>query len=167
MLTKMTWRILKIFYATKWKFAATILASADYVARTKDLYPVLITSFKCSSDSFAIEYFKQIFDFYKKPYLILQLDEYDSNVGCEMRVEAALRSFNNHFSLDKAASRTQHKEPENKVISHVRGLEGKVLLLPNLGDYSITVFFNSQILFIYLLRSMSLCFLFHHYSADI
>ena len=38
-----------ILDSTKWKYAAAILASADKVARTKDLYPVFITSFKCST----------------------------------------------------------------------------------------------------------------------
>ena len=61
----------EVLSSTKWIFAAAILTAADYVARTKDLFPVLVSSFKCSPDSFAIEYFKQIMDFYGKPYLIL------------------------------------------------------------------------------------------------
>ena len=35
-------------------------------------------------------------DKYSKPYLILELDEHDSNVGYETRIEAAVRSFDNH-----------------------------------------------------------------------
>ena len=33
---------------------------------------------------------------YQKPYLIIQIDEHDSNTGYETRIEAALRSFRNH-----------------------------------------------------------------------
>ena len=90
---------------TKWKYAAAILSAADYIARTKDLYPVFITSFKCAPDSFIIDYYKEILDFYEKPYSILQLDEYDSNVGYETRIEAAFRSFKNHFNKNSTTKK--------------------------------------------------------------
>jgi len=80
----------------QWKFASKILHAADVVAKTDHCYPVLITSFKCTPDAFVIEYFKDQLDAAKKPYLILQLDEHDSTVGYETRIEAAIRSFRNH-----------------------------------------------------------------------
>ena len=54
-----------------WNYAAKILKAALFAAHTQGLYPVYITSFKCSPDSFTIEYFKRIMDRYGKPYLIL------------------------------------------------------------------------------------------------
>ncbi|NIM15489.1 MAG: CoA activase, partial [Candidatus Aminicenantes bacterium] len=68
-----------------WKFASRILEAAEFAANKQGLYPVFITSFKCAPDSFIIEYFKRILDKKDKPYLILQLDEHDSNVGYETR----------------------------------------------------------------------------------
>jgi len=79
-----------------WHYAAGILEAAEVLAKTANLYPVLITSFHCSPDSFLIDYFKRIMDNQKKPYLILQLDDHGSNVGYETRIEAAIRSFRNH-----------------------------------------------------------------------
>lgn len=79
-----------------WNYSAKIFKAALFTARTPGLYPVYITSFKCSPDSFTLEYFKRIMDKYGKPYLILELDEHDSNVGYETRIEAAVRSFRNH-----------------------------------------------------------------------
>jgi predicted nucleotide-binding protein (sugar kinase/HSP70/actin superfamily) len=79
-----------------WNYSAKILKAALFAARTTGLYPVYITSFKCSPDSFTLEYFKRIMDKYGKPYLVLELDEHDSNVGYETRIEAAVRSFRNH-----------------------------------------------------------------------
>jgi predicted CoA-substrate-specific enzyme activase len=79
-----------------WNYTARILKAAFYTARTPGLYPVYVTSFKCSPDSFTLEYFKRIMDKYGKPYLILELDEHDSNVGYETRIESAVRSFSNH-----------------------------------------------------------------------
>ncbi|WP_319501083.1 acyl-CoA dehydratase activase-related protein [uncultured Draconibacterium sp.] len=126
----------EILSSTKWKFAAAILTATDYVARTKDLFPVLISSFKCSPDSFVIEYFKQIMDFYGKPYLILQLDEYDSNVGYETRIEAALRSFQNHFHKHEESRKNGRVKSANNLITQATELKGKTLLLPSLGEYA-------------------------------
>ncbi|MCY1723303.1 acyl-CoA dehydratase activase [Prolixibacteraceae bacterium Z1-6] len=86
----------ELIKAMKWKFASKILRAAEVVAQTPDCYPVLITSFKCTPDSFVMEYFKDILDAYTKPYLILQLDEHDSAVGYETRIEAGIRAFRNH-----------------------------------------------------------------------
>jgi predicted CoA-substrate-specific enzyme activase len=86
----------------KWKFALSILNAAEDIARTDACYPVLITSFKCTPDSFVIEYFKEIFQAARKPYLILQLDEHDSTVGYETRIEAGIRTFRNHYKKQQA-----------------------------------------------------------------
>lgn len=80
-----------------WNFAAKILQSTLWAAKSKDVYPVYVTSFMCSPDSFTLDYFRQIMDAYKKPYLILQLDEHDSGVGYDTRIEAAIRTFRNHL----------------------------------------------------------------------
>jgi len=61
-----------------WHYAAKILETAASVAGTAGTYPVFLTSFKCSPDSFVIDYFKKIMDACAKPYLVLQLDEHDS-----------------------------------------------------------------------------------------
>jgi predicted CoA-substrate-specific enzyme activase len=90
--------------AVRWKFASKVLYAAEITAKTDSCYPVLITSFKCSPDSFAVEYFKEILDSYQKPYLILQLDEHDSSVGYETRIEAAIRSFRNHRNRQVSGS---------------------------------------------------------------
>ena len=79
-----------------WKYAAKILEAAYAIANQEGVYPVFVSSFKCTPDSYAIEYFKKIMDNRKKPYLILQLDEHDSSVGYETRIEAGIRSFRNH-----------------------------------------------------------------------
>ena len=91
----------ELIKAIQWKFASKILHAADVIATTDHCYPVLITSFKCTPDAFVIEYFKEILDSRHKPYLILQLDEHDSTVGYETRIEAAVRAFRNHHERQK------------------------------------------------------------------
>ncbi|MDB4584743.1 acyl-CoA dehydratase activase-related protein, partial [Draconibacterium sp.] len=126
----------EILSDTKWKFAATILSTADFVARTEDLYPVFVSSFKCAPDSFIIDYFKQLMDYYNKPYLILQLDEYDSNVGYETRIEAALRSFQNHYGKKRSFINKKIELSDNNIITSANDLKGKILLMPSLGEYA-------------------------------
>ena len=88
--------ITPLLEAVHWNYAAKILKAAYIAAITPNLYPVYISSFRCSPDSFGIEYFKQIMESFNKPYLILELDEHDSSVGYETRVESAFRAFENH-----------------------------------------------------------------------
>jgi len=111
-----------------WYYASRILETARTAATSKNLYPVLVTAFKCAPDSFIIEYFKKLMNDHDKPYLILQIDEHDSNVGYETRIEAAIRSFRNHSAMDR-------KAPEPKSPSLLPQLEtrinGKILLFPN------------------------------------
>jgi len=121
-------RLKNLLEKIPWHFAANILRAAEWVARKKNLYPVLITAFKCAPDSFIIEYFKQLMDLFSKPYLIIQIDEHDSNVGYETRIEAALRSFRNH-----ARSSSPRPDPDlGSLLPRVdNSLNGKVLLMPN------------------------------------
>ncbi|HVN71969.1 MAG TPA: acyl-CoA dehydratase activase-related protein, partial [Desulfomonilia bacterium] len=110
-----------------WKYAAEIMHAADISALTDGLYPVLVTSFRCSPDSFVIEYFKKLMDSYGKPYLILQLDEHDSNIGYETRIEASIRAFNNHFnSLHTSKSLSAFVN-----LAPARSFTGKTLFFPD------------------------------------
>ncbi|MFO7782465.1 MAG: acyl-CoA dehydratase activase-related protein, partial [Spirochaetia bacterium] len=97
-----------ILEETAWRHARDILETARSCATTDGLYPVLVTSFKCSPDSIIIDFFTRIMDQYDKPYLILQVDEHDSSVGYETRIEAGMRTFRNHH---RAGTRTGTPSP--------------------------------------------------------
>mgnify|MGYP006285950135 CR=1 FL=1 len=110
-----------------WKYAAHILKAAYAAALTDDLYPVYITSFKCSPDAFGVEYFKQIMAGFNKPYLVLELDEHDSSTGYETRIEAAVGAFTNHH---QARDKTVH-QPLDFSPRFVDSLDGKNIIFPN------------------------------------
>jgi len=118
----------RLLEKTPWHFASDILRAAELVGRTKNFYPVLVTAFKCAPDSFIIDYFKQLMHLYDKPYLIIQIDEHDSNTGYETRIEAALRSFRNHARNLKSISHPDLGSLLPRVESRV---DGKTLLMPN------------------------------------
>lgn len=112
-----------------WLYASMVLKAAYVVAGTRGAYPVLITSFKCAPDSFAIECFRQIMEDSGKPYLILQLDEHDSSVGYETRIEAALHSFLLHHETAREPARPRKKEAVRS--SGAVRLKEKTLLIPS------------------------------------
>jgi predicted CoA-substrate-specific enzyme activase len=118
-----------------WEHGARILEGAEVVARRPGLYPVLVTSFKCSPDSFAIEYFKKIMERHDKPYLILSLDGHDSSVGYETRIEAAIRAFRNHHHHHRPAGIKAAPAPPPAAIS----LAGKDVLFPNWDQLTCTL----------------------------
>lgn len=114
--------------AFHWHYAARILEVALVAAKTPLLYPVFVTSFKCSPDSFAVEYFKRILDERGKPYLVLQLDDHDSSMGYETRIEAGVRAFRNHASAPRPAPRSRRRSLLVPRVDHK--LDGRTLLLP-------------------------------------
>ncbi|MGD8763430.1 MAG: acyl-CoA dehydratase activase [Desulfobacteraceae bacterium] len=124
-----TKKIAPLLKQLHWHFATQILESAEVVAKLPGGYPVLMTAFKCSPDSFVIDYFKKIMKAHNKPYLILQLDEHDSKVGYETRVEAAIRSFQNHHSSRQTTRPATYSSIRS--MSKTKDLLDKTLVLPN------------------------------------
>ena len=108
-----------------WHYGKKILQTTELVLRHPNLFPVYITNFRCSPDSFIISYFKELMERQGKPYLILQLDELSSEVGYQTRIEAALESFRN---WDK-------REPKmGKPFAFLPMRKDKIWIIPHLDD---------------------------------
>ncbi|MCP2519102.1 acyl-CoA dehydratase activase [SCandidatus Aminicenantes bacterium Aminicenantia_JdfR_composite] len=113
-----------------WYYGKKILKVTEFVAKHPKLFPVYITNFRCSPDSFIITYFKSIMERYGKPYLILQLDELSSDVGYQTRIEAALDSFKNW----------KPKQPvKGDTFSFVSLKKDKIWILPHIDDIATTL----------------------------
>jgi predicted nucleotide-binding protein (sugar kinase/HSP70/actin superfamily) len=124
----------------RWHYATEIMKSAQFIARSEGAYPVFVTSFKCSPDSFAVEYFKKLMEAHEKPYLILQLDEHSSRVGYETRVEAAIRSFrNHHLSVTSEKVKKPVAYGPSLIPIKERDLSGKTLIIPNWDNLTLTL----------------------------
>ena len=67
-------------------------------------------------------------DAHRKPYLILQLDEHALSVGYETRIEAAVRSFQNHYASCRPS---QPAYSPNLFPRSSAAIDGKTLLLPD------------------------------------
>ncbi len=119
-----------------WKYVAQILKTAYIAAKSDHLYPVYISSFKCSPDAFGIDYFKQIMESFNKPYLVLELDEHDSSVGYETRIEAAVCAFKNHNNSSSHLKTKEKIKAKEKNLSHMYPdflpkMGNKTIIFPN------------------------------------
>jgi predicted CoA-substrate-specific enzyme activase len=112
-----------------WRYAARILSTVEAAAKTPGLYPVFVTAFKCAPDSFILDYAKTLLEAWDKPYLVLELDEHDSSVGYETRIEAAIRAFRNHHAGDRGAMASPDMSGVNPDLA--TSFQGKTLVLPN------------------------------------
>jgi hypothetical protein len=114
-----------------WKYGAHILEAAEYVGKSHGLYPVYLSAFKCSPDAFVLNYFKEIMDAYRKPYLILQIDEHGSAVGYETRIESVVESFRNHFRHNSPVPRQRSRHRVSRL-----PFRGQTMLVPNYDQLS-------------------------------
>jgi predicted nucleotide-binding protein (sugar kinase/HSP70/actin superfamily) len=80
-------------------------------------------------------YFKKIMESHEKPYLILQVDEHESSVGYETRIEAAIRSFRNHHS-SRTGNRAERYAPSLFPVKE-KNLLDKTLIIPNWDDITL------------------------------
>lgn len=122
-----------------WHYAAAIMEAAGAAARMEDAYPVLLTSFRCSPDSFVIDYFQKLMEAWDKPYLILQLDDHDLSAGYETRCEAGVRAFRNHYAGtgEKPGRQKPYRCPDILAPKKDHRLAGHTVLLPNWDRLSI------------------------------
>jgi predicted CoA-substrate-specific enzyme activase len=136
-------KILPLIQEIPWEYGKRMLRAAEAAARTENLYPTLVTSFKCGPDSFVVDAFKAVMEAYGKPFLVLELDEHDSAVGYETRIEAAIRSFRNHrersglaVTASGALADTLWAERDFSAVNpnYSTQLKGKTLLLPCWDD---------------------------------
>jgi predicted CoA-substrate-specific enzyme activase len=109
-----------------WNYGKKIYRAARYIAQSDNLFPIYLTSFRCSPDAFIMSYFKFLMDHFKKPYLIIQLDEHCSDVGYLTRIEAAIDSFK---SWRKEAVRAPSFELAPSEVSF-----DKTILIPHVDE---------------------------------
>lgn len=74
-----------------WPFGQHILAGAKIIRQHPNLYAIYLTNHGCGPDTMLSHLFRQ--EMGDKPYLAIEVDEHDSNVGVVTRVEAFINSL--------------------------------------------------------------------------
>ena len=115
-----------------WHFGHQILTASELAIKEKNVYPVFITSFRCSPDAYVMTYFKELMEEAHKPYLIIQLDEHNSEVGYQTRVEAGIDAFVNDFKQRQHGKPTVTLRPQN-LSFETRISKDDVILFPYLS----------------------------------
>jgi len=75
----------------QWNCGKRILAAAELIYKTPNLYGIYVSHFRCGPDSFIAHYVKEIMK--GKPLLQIELDEHSAEVGVITRCEAFLDSL--------------------------------------------------------------------------
>ncbi len=109
-----------------WNYGKKLYRAARFIAESDNLFPIYLTSFRCSPDAFIMTYFKYLMDHFKKPYLIIQLDEHCSDIGYLTRVEAAIDSF-------KSWRKTKAEAPSFEMGTEEVSLQ-KTILVPHVDE---------------------------------
>jgi len=69
-----------------WNYGELILSVAQKIKDMDNIYPVYFSNFNCGPDSFILTRFEKLMQ--DKPYLIIELDDHDSETGYLTRIEA-------------------------------------------------------------------------------
>lgn len=109
-----------------WYYGQRILAAADIIRKTKNLFGIYLTNFSCGPDSFISHFFRERMK--GKPYLQLEIDEHSADAGVITRCEAFLDSLEHY----KERAITPDWIGNGEKVD----LTGKVVYMPNMADHS-------------------------------
>ncbi len=103
MLDLSPYNIFKNYRNMYWPNGQKMIAAAQLVAETENLYAVYLSNFRCGPDSFIWHYITE--ELKGKPFLHLEVDEHSADAGMVTRIEAFLDSL-------KGSEQNDKKDPE-------------------------------------------------------
>jgi predicted nucleotide-binding protein (sugar kinase/HSP70/actin superfamily) len=112
-----------------WYYGQQIMLASEKATQDDTMYPVFLTCFRCSPDSYLISYFKEMMNEAKKPYLVIQLDDHSSDVGYQTRIEAGVETFLNDFKEKRSHNIAISRRSYNSNAIE----EGDTVLIPYLS----------------------------------
>lgn len=114
-----------------WPFGQHVLAAAQIIRNTPNLYAVYLTNHGCGPDTIISHFVQQ--EMQGKPYLHIEVDEHSSGVGIQTRLEAFLNSLD---SANQQSTPPQRLSSATSTRLKPASEEAATLLLPNWGSYS-------------------------------
>lgn len=121
-----------------WPFGQHILAGLRLVSEHPNLYAVYLTNHGCGPDTMLAHFARS--EMGGKPYLAVEVDEHRSRVGVITRIEAFIRSVENHRGRG-AGTFADGVNPDGRraaVVTRLAALpRGMTVYLPRLGPYSV------------------------------
>jgi len=118
----------QFFDKMHWNYGQKLLKAAESIIKNDNLFPIYLTNFRCSPDSFIVEYFKEIMDRCGKPFIIMQLDAHGSDIGYITRIEAGIEAFKNWKENKKISSPPSYTPQFNRLKKE------NTILIPHVDD---------------------------------
>ncbi len=118
------------FFNMYWAYGQRIVAAADYVRATPNLFAIYMSNFACGPDSFMLSHFAEIMG--EKPFLILELDEQAGDAGYLTRVEA-------YMDVLKAWDKQLPPRPALRKVQS-SGMDGKTIWIPPMHEIGTRIF---------------------------
>lgn len=106
--------IFEDYHGMYWPNGQRILHASKYIARTKNLFAIYLSNFRCGPDSFLLHFVQN--EMNGKPFMHLEVDEHSADAGMITRLEAFLDSLKgwqaSHQELPQEQNRAndRHKD---------------------------------------------------------
>jgi predicted nucleotide-binding protein (sugar kinase/HSP70/actin superfamily) len=114
-----------------WPNGQKILKASRIIARTKNLFAIYLSNFRCGPDSFLLHFVKK--EMKGKPFMHLEVDEHSADAGMITRIEAFLDSLKG-WKINNEKS-TLKPEPEIKVAGEKKeSIYDRTIYLPYARD---------------------------------
>ncbi|MCF7957146.1 MAG: acyl-CoA dehydratase activase [Phycisphaerae bacterium] len=133
-----------------WKYGQNILRAAHIIRDDPRLNAIYISNFSCGPDSFIITLFKELLirtapdgTEYRKPSLVIEIDEHSADAGVITRLEAyleSLKAVEGHQDENPIDYSELAQQPANSPWSREWGdCSGRKIYIPWMGDPSYAV----------------------------
>ncbi len=106
-----------------WPNGQNILKATKYIARTKNLFAVYLSNFRCGPDSFLLHFVKK--EMKGKPFMHLEVDEHSADAGMITRLEAfidSLKGWKTNHSQEAAIKEVEAAEKNVQKVEETRTL---------------------------------------------
>lgn len=111
-----------------WPFGQHILSGAKLVKDNKNLFAIYLTNHGCGPDTVLSHYFKD--EMGGKPYLHIEVDEHDSDVGVMTRLEAFIESLKNNDNSNVEKDKKTFEDNQYQI------KKDQMIFIPYLYPYS-------------------------------
>jgi len=113
-----------------WPNGQKILKASRIISKTKNLFAIYLSNFRCGPDSFLLHFVKK--ELKGKPFLHLEVDEHSADAGMITRIEAFLDSLKGW--KEKAENKTIYEESIKATSEKKESIYDRTIYLPYARD---------------------------------
>jgi predicted CoA-substrate-specific enzyme activase len=112
-----------------WKLNRDVIRAAEFVKQDERLFPIVLSSFGCGPDGFALKHLEKLFG--NRPHLFLEFDEHRGEAGLITRLEAFLDEVNTF-----QCARISTRPPQAIEVRGASTRKGSTVFVPYFADHA-------------------------------